>query len=78
MITIYGKDNCTFCEQAKALCKTKGVDYQYFQLDVDFSKPDFIEQMQRLYDVLPRSMPQIVDDGNYIGGFNELKKHLTQ
>lgn len=76
MITIYGKENCTFCDQAKALCDMRGLSFNYFQLDKDFNKPDFIDYMQKNYQILPRSMPQIVDEGGYIGGFTELKNKL--
>ena len=76
MITIYGKDNCTFCEQAKALCKQKGVEFEYKLLGKDFQREVFIAMMQEDFAVTPRSMPQIVSGGTYIGGFAELKQHL--
>lgn len=78
MITIYGKDNCTFCEQAKALCKSKGVEFEYLKLGRDFEREEFIALMEEGYSVLPRTMPQIVEGIYYIGGFDSLKKHLTQ
>lgn len=76
MITIYGKDNCTFCEQAKTLCESKGVEFEYLSLGVDFERDDFIKMMEEEYSVLPRTMPQIVEGVCYIGSFDSLKKHL--
>lgn len=78
MITIYGKDNCTFCEQAKVLCKSRGIEFEYLKLGEDFEKDEFITLMEEEYSVLPRTMPQIVEGIYYIGGFDALKKHLTQ
>lgn len=76
MITIYGKENCTFCEQAKTLCKSKGVDFEYLQLGINFERDEFIQRMQDTYNVIPRTMPQIIHDGVYVGGFQELKTKL--
>ena len=76
MITIYGKDNCTFCDQAKAFCVTKDIEFEYLTLGVDFEREDFIKMMEGEYSVLPRTMPQIVEGTYYIGSFDCLKKHL--
>lgn len=76
MITIYGKDNCTFCDQAKALCVTKDIAFEYLSLGTDFERDDFIKTMQEQFDVTPRTMPQIVEGTCYIGSFDSLKKHL--
>jgi len=76
MITIYGKDNCTFCDQAKALCVTKDIEFEYLSLGVDFERDGFIKTMQEQFDVTPRTMPQIVEGTYYIGSFDSLKRHL--
>lgn len=76
MITIYGKENCTFCDQAKTLCEMKGVEFEYKQLGVDFERDEFIQEMSEIYAVIPRTMPQIIQDSAYIGGFKELKEIL--
>lgn len=75
MITIYGKDSCTFCDQAVQLCKQKGVDYEYKKLGVDFDK-EWIVCHIGSYGVIPRTMPQVVDENGYVGGFAELKTKL--
>lgn len=76
MITIYGKENCTFCDQAKTLCVTKDIEFEYLSLGVDFERDDFIKMMEEEYSVIPRTMPQIIQDSAYIGGFKELKEIL--
>lgn len=77
MITIYGKENCTFCEQAKQLCKQKDVEFEYKQLGIHFERDEFINYMLREHATIVRAMPQIEQDGQYVGGFNELKEKLS-
>lgn len=69
MITIYSKPNCTFCEQAKVLCETKGLEYKMMKLDVDYTKEELLEKCP----VPVRSVPQIFDGNDYVGGFTDLK-----
>lgn len=77
MITIYGKDNCTYCDQAVNLCKQKGVEFTYKKLGVDITREELIDKIDS-YGYLARTMPQIVDETGccYIGGFAELKAKL--
>lgn len=77
MITIYGKDNCTFCDQAKRLCEQLETPFEYKTLGVDFERDAFIEKMNKDFGIIPRTMPQIVQEGVYIGGFKELKEAFS-
>ena len=43
IITIYGKTACSYCNAAKQLCETRGYEYEYKQLDVDFTREDVFE-----------------------------------
>jgi len=78
---VYGKENCPFCEQAKALLTTKGMKFDYLTLDVDYDRDD-------LFALAPnaRTVPQIwlvqenqdneanwEETWTHIGGFQELK-----
>jgi glutaredoxin 3 len=69
MIEIYGKDNCPYCDKAKALCERKGLDYQYKLLSFDFTR----EEMFTMFPTA-RTFPQIKVDGNAIGGYTELEE----
>ena len=68
MIEIYGKTNCPFCDKAKALCEKKGLEYVYKQLDTDFTREDLFEEFPTA-----RTFPQIIVDGDKIGGYQEFK-----
>jgi len=69
MIEIYGKTNCTYCNMAKQLCESKGLDIVYKSLDDDYKQDEFFEKFPTA-----RTFPQITMDGNAIGGFTELRE----
>lgn len=68
-VTIYGKDNCPYCDMAKKLSERKGYDTTYKKLGQDF---DALE-MARLFPTA-RTFPQIIADGKAIGGYTEFEK----
>lgn len=67
-VEIYSKPSCPYCVQAKNLAEQKGYDLTYKMLDEDFSR-------EQLFEVFPtaRTFPQIIVDGEKIGGFTEFK-----
>ena len=77
MITIYGKPNCTFCDQAITLCEMMSVPFEYKSLGEHFDVDWLITHFQNNYGVTPKAMPQIINDERYIGGFKELKQALN-
>ena len=68
---VWSKDACPYCVQAKALLESKNIDYEERNVMHEWTK-------EQLLEVVPteRTLPQIFLDDNYIGGFNELRKHL--
>jgi len=80
MITIYSKPSCTFCDQAKALLNSKGIEFKELILDVgqeqDPSKT--YVSVASLKDRVPtaRTVPQIFNDDYHIGGYTELRQFL--
>ena len=68
MIEIYGKPQCPFCDRAKALCEQKGLVYTYKSLGTDFGREEMIETFPGA-----RTFPQIIFEGEKIGGYTELK-----
>ena len=69
MIEIYGKDNCPYCDMAKNLCEQKGLDFEYKQLGTDFDRDEMLSTFPGA-----RTFPQIILDGQKIGGYTELKE----
>ena len=69
MIIIYGKTQCPYCDMAKALCEQKGLDFEYKQLGTDFDRDEMLSTFPGA-----RTFPQIILDGQKIGGYTELKE----
>jgi glutaredoxin 1 len=74
-IEIYGSANCAYCTQAKKLCDTNGLAYEYY--DITGHAAGFEELEQRVgYKVL--TVPQIfVDDEHLDGGYLEFYKLIA-
>lgn len=81
MFTVYSKPACTFCDQAKALLESKGLEFKIVNLDVGQQKVEGAEYISRddLLAKIPgaRTMPQILQGDTLVGGFTELKKLLS-
>ena len=73
MIEIWSKPQCPFCDRAENLCKQKNFDYKKYMLDVDFSREEMFEKFPTA-----RTFPQIIINGESIGGYHELEKWLER
>ena len=68
-IEVYSTQNCPFCVSAKALLKSKNLNFH----EIDVS--DDIESLQKMIKLSGlRSVPQIFINNQSIGGFDELAK----
>ena len=79
-ITIYTQPSCTYCDQAKALMKSKNIPYIELILNVGQEQVEgkTYVPVQHLKDRRPdaKTIPQIFDGKHYIGGFKELQNYL--
>ena len=66
-ITIYTTDHCSLCTSAKTLLERRGIQYEEINLARD---PDGRAQLQQKTGMF--SFPQIMIQGETIGGFAEL------
>jgi glutaredoxin 3 len=66
-VTIYTTDYCSLCTSAKTLLERRGIVYEEINLARD---PDSREQLSSLTGMF--TFPQIVIDGQPVGGFAEL------
>ena len=67
-VEIYSKPQCPYCVQAKALAEREGHELTYKMLDEDFDRETLMETFPGA-----RTFPQIIVDGEKIGGFTEFK-----
>ena len=66
-ITLYTTDHCPFCSSAKALLAKRSIEYEEVNLARD---PDGRAKLADLTGMI--TFPQIVIDGESLGGFQEL------
>jgi glutaredoxin len=70
LVTIWSQPNCTACTSAKTLLTQLEIPYNELMVGTNgITKEDFFKAVPNA-----RSVPQIFADGEYIGGFMELKK----
>ncbi|HEV7163389.1 MAG TPA: glutaredoxin domain-containing protein [Solirubrobacteraceae bacterium] len=67
-VTVYSTDPCPYCSRAKALLQARGVAYQEINLAKD---PDGRIELAQKTGMM--TFPQVIVDGELIGGFNELR-----
>jgi glutaredoxin 1 len=75
MITIFGTPTCGYCREAKALCERKELSYKYVDItveNIDFS--DFEALTGKKF----KTVPQIFNGEQYVGGYKELKELLDK
>ena len=69
---VWSKHMCPYCDQAKALLTLKGIAFEEKKIGSGYTREDLLEAVPTA-----RTVPQIFIDEQLIGGFTELKNHLT-
>ena len=70
---VWSRYHCPYCDQAKALLTSKGIQFEEKKIGDGYSKEELLEAIPNA-----RSVPQIFLDGELVGGFTELKQKLTE
>jgi glutaredoxin 3 len=71
-VTVWSKTPCPNCDQAKALLKQRGIDYEERNItEGTWTKEQLMEAVPNA-----RTVPQIFINEQLIGGFNELRQHF--
>jgi glutaredoxin 3 len=72
-VIIWSKYNCPYCDQAKALLKQRSVPFEERKIGDGYTKEELLEAVPTA-----RTVPQIIINGNVIGGFTELRKYIDE
>ncbi len=59
-VIVYSKNNCPACERAKALLKSKNIEYDVKNIDKDLDAMDFVVANKH------RAMPVVYKDGVHV------------
>jgi len=70
--TVWSKNNCSYCDQAKALLTSRGIQFEEKKIGEGWTKEELLEAVPTA-----RSVPQIFLGEEYVGGFPELKQKLA-
>ena len=69
---VWSKDQCPYCDQAKALLKSRNIEFEERNVSQDWTREQLLEAVPNA-----RTVPQIFLDEELVGGFNELRTRLT-
>lgn len=69
---IWSKHFCAFCDQAKALLKQRGIEFEERKIGEGYTREDLLEAVPTA-----RTVPQIFLGEEYVGGFPELQQKLA-
>lgn len=77
-VTIYGREKCSWCSKAKDLAnnllQSQVIDnYEY----IDYQKENMsADDLSKIVGTQVKTVPIILLDGNYIGGYTELEENF--
>lgn len=69
---IWSKYHCPYCDQAKSLLRSKGIDFEERKIGDGWTKEELLESVPNA-----RTVPQIFLDGKLVGGFTELREYFN-
>lgn len=70
-IEIYTSSSCPYCVKAKKLLQTLKLEYNEHNVDDGFDK--MCEELSSKYNKTVQTVPQIIINGNYVGGYTDLE-----
>jgi glutaredoxin len=70
---VWSKDQCPYCDQAKALLKSRNIEFEERNIMHDWTREQLLEAVPNA-----RTVPQIFLDDQLVGGFTELRTKLTE
>ena len=69
---VWSKDSCPYCDQAKALLKSRNIEFEERNVSQDWTREQLLEAVPNA-----RTVPQIFLDEELVGGFDDLRKKLA-
>jgi glutaredoxin len=69
---VWSKTSCSFCTKAKALLDEHNISYEERVIGSGWTKDELLQEIPNA-----RTVPQILLDGVYVGGYTDLVSHLT-
>lgn len=77
IVEIYGRKDCRYCVLAKDECFKFDQAYTYKDVHEDLSTEEF-KTLMSTKAVGAKTLPIVIVDDRYIGGYSELKRRLNK
>ena len=71
--TVYTMDGCSYCEKVQEVLREADQKFVTYKIDKDFTRDSFYGEFGE-----GATFPQVVVDGNKIGGASATVKYLTE
>ena len=71
--TVYTMDGCPYCEKVQEVLRQAGQKFVTYKIDKDFTRDSFYGEFGE-----GATFPQVVVDGNKIGGASATVKYLKE
>ena len=71
--TVYTMDGCPYCEKVQELLHQAGQKFVTYKIEKDFTPESFFGEFGK-----GATFPQVVVDGNKLGGAGETVKYLKE
>ena len=72
---VYGSSQCVWWDRVAKMLEDNGADIE--KVDVSQGK-EFIKEMQTAAGEKVNTVPQVIIDGKYVGGFTEVERYLNR
>lgn len=72
-VIVWSKDQCPYCDQAKALLTQRDITFEERKIGDGYTREDLLESVPAA-----RSVPQIVINGSTVGGYDQLRKYIEE
>ena len=69
--TVYTGPSCSWCDRVKVLLKDN--DYEIEEIQVNGA---ILEDLQTKFNKVIRTVPQVIIDDIFIGGYHEVETHM--
>lgn len=73
MIEIYGKNDCGYCVAAKQFLEEQQIPFNYLIVGEDVQVGSLTARFPGV-----RTIPVVVVNGNWIGGYDDLKAYIEE
>jgi len=72
---VYGTPRCSWCDRVAKILEDREVTVE--KIDVSGRK-DLIKEMQKAAGEKVTTVPQVIIDGKYVGGYTEVERFLNR